>query len=776
MPISKEKFLKLFLDEFRENLRVAENQIVLLKNDPANTDSLSALLRTLHTIKGSSRMLQFTKIEQAIHGAETVFKGVRDGRYAIDSRLVRFFFILADHLRAAALSIEAGQGDKIDALPQILDACEKLSANEAYDLQTIALHEEAPILTPSPAEKSASEEAKVELSKKREKKSATKVTESPANPKPAEAEMPASPAPAKSQPAETKIEGERVNAELSLDSSIRVNSETINKSISLVNTLSIRQLRLHAAAEEFDQLEKRLNELSREKDDIRLIRSEIMNLARHVRAFKNDYAEHIVEIDYGTEELRDSVIGMRMIPISHIIDMLPRMVEETAMSLGKEVLFSITGDSVRLDRTVLEKISDPLIHLVRNAVDHGIESPAAREAAGKPRQGKITLDCRTEGNRITVLITDDGAGLDYDKIRRKAIAQWPDDADDIRAMPDQDLVHFLFLPGFSTADRVSEISGRGVGLDIVKTNVEAVKGQIQLSSEPGRGCVFTLVLPVSASTMDGMFVLASGHKFFIPASTIKRTLLIQKSDCFKTLQREMYTLDGVNIPLSELSTSLQLEQIERKGSTLAVLLVQGAVERVGIIVDRILGYGSLVYQALPNSLKKNTVMQGVVFDDAFQIIPILNMWVVLDRLRSVRAMDTHKRFAARAEASKPNILVVDDSVSTREIEISMLELEGFDVIGAVDGLDALDKLHTGNFSLVVSDLNMPRMDGFKLLENLRNDEQFRALPVIFVTTVDDPALKGRAAELGVSKYILKSSFDQDNLISAVKELLIGVKS
>jgi two-component system chemotaxis sensor kinase CheA len=562
----------------------------------------------------------------------------------------------------------------------------------------------------------------------------------------------------------------------SFEASIRVDSDTINRAISLVNTLSIRQLRLHSASEEFDRMEKRLNALCREKDDIKLVRSELAEMARKVRGFKNSYSEQIVEIDYGTQELRDSVIGMRMIPISNIMDMLPRMVEETALSLDKEVIFTISGDSVRLDRTVLEKISDPIIHLVRNAVDHGVESPAAREAAGKPRQGKITLDCKTEGNRITVVIADDGVGLNYERIRAKACVLWPEEAEETKKLSDSELVNFLFMPGFSTAERITSISGRGVGLDIVKTNVESVKGQIQISSEPGKGCAFTLILPVSASTMDGMFVLASGQKFYVPASAIKRTMIINKQDCFKTLNREMFTLEGENIPLSELAVGLQLEQAERKGNTFPVLLVRGPSETVGLIVDRILGYGSLVYQPLPNSLRKNKVLQGIVFDDSFKIIPILNMWVILERLRSVRAMDAHKRYVSRELHAKPNVLVVDDSVSTREIEISMLELEGFDVTGAVDGLDALEKLRAGNFDLVVSDLNMPRMDGFNLLENLRNDEQYKELPVIFVTTVDDAGVKSRARDLGVSRYILKSSFDQDNLIMTVRELLAEAKA
>jgi CheY-like chemotaxis protein len=411
------------------------------------------------------------------------------------------------------------------------------------------------------------------------------------------------------------------------------------------------------------------------------------------------------------------------------------------------------------------------MHLVRNAIDHGIEAPEARAASGKPARGLVRIECRTEGSRISITVSDDGGGLDYPAIRAKAISLWPEDEAEIRQMGDESLVRFLFRPGFTTRATSTALSGRGIGLDIVKTNIEAAKGQIQLDSTPGAGCRFTLLLPVSASTMDGMFVLCSGKKYFIPASAITRTLLVDPTDCFRIRQKEMFSLEGVNIPLAELATSLQVERQEGKARKLPVLLVRGPADTIGIAVDRILSYESLVYQPLPKGLRRNSLVQGIVFDSSFNIIPILNMWAVLDRLRSVRIMDTHRRFTAAKQVERPAILVVDDSISTREIEMSMLELEGYEVLGAVDGVDALEKIRAGRFDLIVSDLNMPRMDGLKLLENIRSDEALKGLPVIFVSTVNEPETRRKAELLGVDRYILKSSFEQDNLISTVRELI-----
>jgi two-component system chemotaxis sensor kinase CheA len=744
--ISKAKFLGLFLGEFRENLLSAENQIILLKNDQENADALAGLLRTLHNMKGSARMLQFDNIERLVHGAETVFKGVRDGRYGVDARVQRFFFIVIDRLRFAADSVEKGEGDSVPDLELLASACERLGANEAFDLSSI------PPLGAEGGGAAKNVPEGLEPSSKREGGA------SPAADAVDEALLPV-------EAAEEGTGG--------LDSSIRVDSDTIDRSISLANTLTIRQLRLRSASEQLEELERRLAEACRGQHDPKTLRSELMGLVRVVRHFRSRYNEQVFEIDQGTQELRDTVIGMRMLPLSIVLERFPRMVEETAAALGKDVSLSVSGDSVRLDRTVLAKLSDPLMHLVRNAIDHGIESPEARKAAGKNPRGSIRIGCRTEGSRISIEVSDDGRGLDYAAIRAKALALWPEDEAEILVMGDADLVRFLFRPGFSTKEESSAISGRGIGLDIVKTNIKAAKGQIQLDSKAGEGCVFTLRLPVSASTMDGMFVSCSDKKYFIPASYITRTLMVDSADCFRIRQKEMFALEGLNVPLVDLALGLQVEQQERKAGKMPVLLVRGTAETVGIVVDRILGYDTFVYQSLPPGLRRNTLVHGVVFDGAFNIIPILNMWAVLDKLRSVRAMDTHRRFVSEKSQERPSILVVDDSISTREIEISMLELEGYEVVGAADGVDALEKIRAGRFAAVVSDLNMPRMDGLKLLENIRNDDSLNYLPVVFVTTVEEPEQRKRAEELGASKYILKSRFDQDDLVGALRELVSG---
>lgn len=738
MALSKEKFLHLFLDEFRDNIQAAENQLVVLKNDPENTDALAMLLRTLHTIKGSTRMLEFKQTEELVHGLETVFTGVHEGRLNVDTRVTKFFFLVADYLRFSSESIQESGKENIPNSEILLRACEKIASNEAFDLSTIpeiktetAAEDSVPV-----AEHGMEEDALPDTARHE--------TDS------TEASHPVS------------KEGH--------ESFIKVDSEIIDKSISVVNNLTVRHKRLYAVSEQLEELEKNLY-MSRGLENPKAARKFITQIGRDVRFLRSHFLDQLFEIDHGIQDIRDAVIGMRMLPVSEILSRFPRMVEETAASLGKSASITISGDSIRLDRTILDKLSDPLIHIVRNAIDHGIEAPQTRKEKGKASNGLIRIDCKSEGNIASVKISDDGAGIDMDAIRKKLIATDPEMEAEVGMMLEEDLIRFLFTPGFSTRTGKTVLSGRGVGLDLVKNNIEAIKGQIHIDSEAGEGTVITLRLPISVSTMDGFFVLSKDNRYFIPASSVTRTMLIDESQLFRIGQKEMFSIGGVSIPLADLSLGIKIEPGKRLSQKLPVLLVRGPGETMGIAVDKIIAYDSLVYQSLPRNLQANTLVQGVVFDQSFDIIPILNMWAVLDNLRSVRIMDTHKRFSATDAAEKKSILVVDDSASTREILLSMLYLEGYDVVGAVDGVDALEKLKNTNFSLVVSDLNMPRMNGLKLLENLKAAPALAEIPLIIITTVDDAGTKARARQLGASAYILKSSFEQDNLLASIEEVL-----
>jgi two-component system chemotaxis sensor kinase CheA len=359
MAVSKEKFMALFLDEFRENLNLAENQIIVLKNDHDNTDALLMLLRTLHTIKGSSRMLQFSKIEHVIHGLESIFKGIRENRFILDAKLVRFFFMVLDRMRLAADNLEAGKQEAVADYELLLEACDRISSNETFDLAQV------PALENSGTEATEHEVSVDDTSSQVESANdvltgSDKVGAPPAEP----------------------------DERNTTDATIRVDGETIDRSISLVNTLTIRQLRLRSGVAQIEAIEQSLTTSYRSVEDIKRLRKELIELSRKLRQFKSQYSDQLFEIEHGTQELRESVISMRMLPLSILLERFPRMVEEAAASLGKDVRLVIQGTTVRLDRMVLNKLFDPLIHLVRNAVDHGIEPVEERLQKGKPAMAR----------------------------------------------------------------------------------------------------------------------------------------------------------------------------------------------------------------------------------------------------------------------------------------------------------------------------------------------------------------------------------------------------
>jgi two-component system chemotaxis sensor kinase CheA len=456
--------------------------------------------------------------------------------------------------------------------------------------------------------------------------------------------------------------------------------------------------------------------------------------------------------------------------MSLILTPLEKMVAELSLSIDKEIDFSIHGGDLLLDKLVLEKLNDPLIHLVRNAVDHGLESPDVRRRKGKPAAGTLRIDCYPEGGNIIVRLTDDGRGVDYGKIREKAMAQNPLQADEIRDMDPAALNSFIFSPGFSTTDKVRDLSGRGVGLDIVRHNIEQVKGRITLESLPDAGTTFTLSLPLSLATVEGFFVSAGGEKFLIPSNFIHEIAIVDERQRMTILDRWAIKLHGKVVPVYPLAAVLDRSWEEEPGDRIFVVVVESLGEMVGIRVDAVVQFASLIYKPLPRGLAGLGLLQGIVFDDNYNIVSILYIPEVMRRFKSIRDIETRRKFSADRREYK-RVLVVDDSYSAREIQRSILELENYTVETAADGIEGLDRLKEQRFHLIITDIKMPRMDGLTFVENLRRDDGNRGTPVIVVSSVDDPDTRRRFMEKGANGFIVKSEFDRGNLIQEVRRLI-----
>ncbi len=723
----RDEFIDNYLDELNENIERIDGAVLTLKKDPRNEDALNMLLRALHTVKGSSRMLKFNHIEAVVHGLENVFKGIREKRYDLSRPLTQLIFISTDHLRIAAGKIRA---EKDDTLPGggLLAAYEKVCANEPFSLEGLAPRAAEPVAPPAEADASA-----------------------PAG----------------------RTGKARTGARIVEYETIRVKLSRMERIISQFNTLVLNQFQLKKEWGHISELEAEFQELmaaDQSQVGTPAYRKQQTGCLKRIRAIRKNFTSAIDLLERSTLAVQDEIYSLRMLPMSLILSPLEKMVAELAMSIDKEIDFSINGGDLLLDKLVLEKLNDPLIHIVRNAIDHGLESSDVRRRKGKPAAGTLRIDCYPEGGNIIVRLTDDGRGVDYGKIREKAMAQNPLQADEIRVMDPAALNSFIFSPGFSTTDRVRDLSGRGVGLDIVRHNIEQVKGRIALESAPDAGTTFTLSLPLSLATVEGFFVSAGGEKFLVPSNFIHEIAIVDESQRMTILDRWAVKLHGKVVPVYPLAAVLDRAWEEAPGHRIFVVVVESLGEMVGIRVDAVVQFASLIYKPLPKGLAALGLLQGIVFDDSYNIVSILYIPELMRRFKSIRDIETRRKFSADRREYK-RVLVVDDSYSAREIQRSILEVENYTVETAADGIEGLDRLKEQRFHLIITDIKMPRMDGLTFVENLRRDDGSRGTPVIVVSSVDDPDTRRQFLEKGADAFIVKSEFDRGNLIQEVRRLI-----
>jgi two-component system chemotaxis sensor kinase CheA len=745
VAISRKQFIDQYLEELLDNTQTIEQSIIVLKRDPKNDDNLAKILRALHSIKGSSRMLKFSEMEKITHGLENVFKGIKDQRYTVDKMIVQLVFITIDYLRFGADTIRENQEDNFNTV-QLLKVFDKVFAAEPYTF-TAVLDEKAGF---QPVEHD--EDTQTVSSQETVAKSPVKTG-------------------LQEQP---PIMGK---TSLSGSSTIRINTDVVSEIVRKLNDLIIKQMQFKKNYDEFDKIGDELHSLftflknvTGGSSSFELSKIE-RSVVQKIRRLKKSYIDGQELVEEDTFKIQEEIINLGMLPVTMIFGSLERMVEETASNLNKEIQLKSTGMDVHLDKMVLERVQDPVIHLIRNAVDHGIESPDVREQKGKNRIGEILLSCSSERGKIFISIKDDGKGLDYENIRKKAAKLYPDMESDIKNMAESELNTFLFAPGFSTKSSASELSGRGVGLDIVKHNVEKIKGKIDVVSTRDAGTEFVLTLPLSLATSNGYFISCSNQKLFLPSEFVENILILDSSDVIHLANQTGFKYKGRIIPLYDLATLLKKETFRDKEYN--VVIIKSFDDTVGMIVDSILEHSSLIFKSLPPLIADLDAVQGVVFDEYFDMICILHIPVIIDMFKSLRSIDRKITYTSSTK-SMERILVVDDSVNAREIEKSILEKEGYLVDTAVDGIDALENIRTNNYGLIISDLEMPRMNGFTLIENIRNNEKVKDLPeipIIVVSTYKDRGIMEKVKELGVESYIIKSSFERGDLLAEVNRQL-----
>jgi two-component system chemotaxis sensor kinase CheA len=527
-----------------------------------------------------------------------------------------------------------------------------------------------------------------------------------------------------------------------------------------------------------------LRYVSTSQEQLRALYAQVGDLA-HL------YTADTLHLSLVIDELEDEIKRLRMLPFNTITTPFARMVRDLAQQSGKEAMLTIFGGDTEVDKRILEGIKDPLTHLLRNAIDHGIEKPDQRVAAGKSRTGQITLSAEQAGKDIVVRLSDDGAGLDMEGIRQAVahaqIAQRS--GRDPQTMSEAELIDAMFTLGLSTSRIITDVSGRGIGLNVVRNNIEALHGRIDVESRSGEGTSFVLVLPLALTGTRGLLVRTAGQLFALPINTVERTLKLQPSDVFTVEGHDAIQYEGHPVRLVRLSEVLELPGDAPTGvkSFFAVILsvsdrlssLQGVARQArqaAFIIDELAGEQEVVIKELGKQLTRVAGIAGATVMGSGEVVLVLNAADLMKLTLRLGQRSIHKtagpQAAQAAQVERKTILVVDDSITTRTLEKNILEAAGYRVLIATDGYEALEQIRSSERpDLVVTDIVMPRMDGFELTRQLKTDPQLSDLPVILVTSLDSAEDKERGIEVQADAYIVKSSFDQVNLLDTIEQLI-----
>jgi len=463
---------------------------------------------------------------------------------------------------------------------------------------------------------------------------------------------------------------------------------------------------------------------------------------------------------------------IRLLPLSTLFEPYPRVVRDLTKERQKEVDLRIYGENTLVDKRILSAIKDPLIHLIRNAIDHGIETPEERIKIGKPKKGMIKLIARERGDKVVIEVEDDGGGMDPKMIREEAINKGMMKKEDTLALTEEASLNLIFFSGFSTKEITTELSGRGVGLDVVKQNIEATGGSVTVSSTVDKGTTFTLRVPLTLTIIRALVFEAGDETFAIPATSIEEAVKITPDEIQTVEGKEAIRFRDKTIPLVRFPALLNLEGGRIFNNKKApVIIVNYAEEHIGFLVNSLLGEKEITIKPLGEFLKGLENLAGFTISEDGSVMPLVHVPDLFASAKSLSLGVPKVEPAPKEPARHRRILIVEDSFITRDMERSLLESFGYEVSEAGDGVEALERLREKPFDLIIADLQMPNMDGFELTRRLKSDEKYRDIPIVIVTTLASKEDKIKGLEAGADVYITKSEFRQEDLLDTIERLI-----
>jgi len=498
------------------------------------------------------------------------------------------------------------------------------------------------------------------------------------------------------------------------------------------------------------------------RNHMKLVESRLFESKK--QAERNRYTVGVM-IDSLLEDVKKTL----MVPFLSLFETFPKTIRDLAHEQGKKVELTVSGEEIEIDRRILEEMRIPFVHLIRNSIDHGIERPEERLKNGKPGAGNIKIAVSTiGGNKVEILFADDGLGIDVEKVKEISVKQGI--VSEKEQCTEQETLYRVFQSGISTSPIITDISGRGLGLAIVKEKIEQLGGRMSMESRRNKGVSFKMVIPLFHATFRGVLVKVLQQVFVIPTTRVERVMRIGKDEIKTVENRETISLDGTTVALTRLADVLELSRTQEESYPLHTVIIGSSGRLIGFVVDEVLDEHEILTKNLNQYLSRIRNVAGTTILGSGQIVPILN---VSDLIKSAMRSGSSSlgNDNVHTEKERKSILVVEDSITSRMLLRNILETSGYLVKTAVDGVDAITRLKSETFDLVVSDVDMPRMNGFDLTSKIRSQEKLSKLPVVLVTALESPADKERGIDVGANAYIVKSSFGQSSLLDIIRKLI-----
>jgi two-component system sensor histidine kinase and response regulator WspE len=741
--------LDLFRLEAESQALVLSSGLIALERDPGAPGQVEACMRAAHSLKGAARIVHLEAGVRVAHAMEDCLVAVQEGRLRLHSTAIDLLLAGTDLLTRIAHTAEADMGSweagRRPEIDRLVDRVAELFTAERLTETTV-----------EPREDRAPRDG------------------TPAGP-------------------DTSNASDGWHDTRASDRVLRVTAGNLNAVVNLAGQALVESRWAKPFSDSLLRLKRMHQQIGRALETVRAASLDLgpedpamLALAaaqRGIAECEVHLTERLHEIDHFdgrntllAHRLYGQALACHMRPFADGVEGLPRMVRDVARSLGKEVILQVEGGETQVDRDILGKLEAPLGHLLRNAVDHGVEAPAERQAAGKRREATIGLEARHSAGALHVIVSDDGRGIDMDQLRRAVVARNLTTEASAAALSENELLQFLFLPGFSMKGTVTHVSGRGVGLDAVQDMLQRVRGTIRVTSEPGKGTRFQMKLPVTLSVVRTLLADVAGEPYAFPLSSMVRTLRLPKEKMSFLEGRQHFEFEGRQAGLVTARQVLGVQAAPMPDGDLPVIVMGDGDHIYGLVVDRFLGERELVVQPLDPQLGKiKDIAAGALMEDGSPVL-------MVDAEDLIRSMDKlvsgggllnlEQRSANDGAKRRKRVLVVDDSLTVRQLERKLLGNYGYEVEVAVDGMDGWNAVRTGQFDLVVTDIDMPRMDGIELVTLINRDVNLKdTLPVMIVSYKDRPEDRQRGLEAGAAYYLTKGSFHDDTLLAAVIDLI-----